>query len=299
MIVTTRPWTDPADLRRVSELVRAFPHEQLHVVDLPYRLASWALEDERNARLWCDEGGGLIAFAIIQRPWQALDFFVHPSAREIGIEPAMMVWAAERMQEIATERGDEMTLFVTVRADQRDRSTLLIQHGFAPAGWSLVHLVRPLSDVIPEPRLPPGFALRPLAGEGEVEAYVRLHRAAFGTNTMTIAWRRRILATAEYVPELDVVAVAPNGSLAAFCICWLSGETGQGQIEPFGVLPEYHGLGLGRATLLEGLWRLQAHSAGEALVYTYGDDTPAIRLYTGTGFRPDFHTMTFARTFRG
>jgi ribosomal protein S18 acetylase RimI-like enzyme len=299
MIVTTRPWSDPADLQRVSTLVRAFPHEQLHVVDLPYRLASWALEDGRNARLWYDAAGGLLAFAIIQRPWQALDFFVHPGAREIGIEPAMMVWAAERMQELAAEQGDALALFVTVRDDQRDRSTLLQQHGFALAGWSLVHLARPLTDVIPEPRLPPGFTLRPLNGDAEVESYVRLHRTAFGTNNMTIAWRRRTLAAREYVPELDVVAVAPDGSLAAFCVCWLSANTRLGQIEPFGVLPQYQGLGLGRAALLEGLWRLQAHGALEALVFTYGDDTPAIRLYTGTGFRPDFHTVTFVRTFRG
>jgi mycothiol synthase len=297
MIVTTRPCADAVDLRLVTDLVRAFPDEQLHVVDLPYRLASWALEDERNARLWCDADGALLAFAILQHPWQSLDFFVHPGAREAAIETAVLVWAAERMHEIAVERGSEVTLYVTVRADQRDLTTLLAQHGFAAAGWSLVHLATSLGGVVSEPRLPPGFVLRPLDGEREVEAYVRLHRAAFGTNNMTIAWRRRTLVMPGYVPELDVVAVAPGGELAAFCVCWLNPDTGQGQVEPLGVHPQHQGLGLGRAVLLEGLWRLQAHGAQEALVSTYGDDTPAVRLYTGAGFRPAFHTATFARTF--
>ena len=49
----------------------------------------------------------LLAFAIIQQPWQALDAFVHPDARELGIEEAMMVWVAERMQELAAELAAE------------------------------------------------------------------------------------------------------------------------------------------------------------------------------------------------
>jgi ribosomal protein S18 acetylase RimI-like enzyme len=297
MIITMRPCADEVDLRRVSELVRAFPEGQLHVADLPYRLASWSLESDRNARLWCGPDGKLLAFAIIQQPWQALDYFVHPCAREMGIETAMMIWVAERMQELAAERGGHTALFVSVREDHHDHITFLAQHGFAPAEWTLVHMVRPLQDVIPEPQLPPGFALRPLDGEREVPAYVRLHREAFGTNNMTVPWRERTLRMPEYVPELDVVAVGPDGELAAFCVCWLNPAAPSGQVEPFGVHPRHQGLGLGRAALLEGLWRLQAHGAAEALVYTYSDDTAAIRLYTGAGFRPAFHTLTFARTF--
>ncbi|HWQ16106.1 MAG TPA: N-acetyltransferase [Roseiflexaceae bacterium] len=297
MIITMRPCAGEADLRQVAELARSFPDEQLHVADLPYRLASWALESERNARLWCDSAGALLAFAIIQMPWQTLDYFVHPAARQLGVETAIMVWVAERMQEIAAERGEAVTLFVNVREGHRDRITVLAQHGFAPASWTVVHLARPLLDVIPEPQLPPGFSLRRLDGEREVPDSVRLHRAAFGTNHMTIPWRRRTLRAPEYIPELDIVAVAPNGNLAAFCVCWLNPAARQGQVEPLGVHPEYQALGLGRAVLLEGLWRLQAHGAEEALVHTYEDDTAAVRLYTRAGFRQVYRTATFARTF--
>ncbi|MFO7170165.1 MAG: GNAT family N-acetyltransferase [Chloroflexota bacterium] len=292
-----RPAAGPADLRRVVELVRAFPEEQLHVVDVPYRLASWALESERNARLWCDPDGNLLAFAIIQLPWQTLDYFVHPAARELGIETALMVWVAERMQELAAERGAPVELYVHVRAEHRDRVTLLAQHGFAPASWAVLHMGRQLTDVIPEPRLPEGFALRSLRGEPEVERYVQLHRAAFGSDMMTVGWRRRLLDAPEYIPELDLVVVAPDGALTAFCICWLSPATRQGQVEPLGVHPEYQSLGLGRAILLEALWRLQAHGADEALVTTYEDDAPAVRLYGSVGFRPRYRTVTFTRTF--
>ena len=73
----------------------------------------------------------LLAFAIIQQPWQALDAFVHPDARELGIEEAMMVWVAERMQELAAERRSPSTLYVGLREPHADWVALLTQHGFA------------------------------------------------------------------------------------------------------------------------------------------------------------------------
>jgi mycothiol synthase len=299
MIVTMRPSAGEADLRRVAQLVRAFPDEQLHVVDLPYRLTSWALESDRNARLWQDAAGGLLAFAIIQLPWQTLDYFVHPEARDMGIETAMMIWVAERMQELAAERGSPITLYVHFHESHGDRIGLLAQYGFRLASWSVLHMARPLADVIPEPKLPDGFVMRGLNGEREVEPYVRLHRLAFGSNNMTAGWRRRTLAAPEYVPELDIVAAGPDQQLRAFCVCWLSPATRQGQIEPLGVHPECQGLGLGRAVLLEGLWRLQAHGADEALITTYEDDGAAVRLYSALGFRAVYRTLTFARSFHG
>jgi hypothetical protein len=58
-------------------------------------------------------------------------------------------------------------------------------------------------------------------GAGEVEACVALHRAAFDSRNMTVEWRARILVRPEYRSELDCVAVAPDGRLAAFGIGWL------------------------------------------------------------------------------
>ncbi len=61
--------------------------------------------------------------------------------------------------------------------------------------------------------------------------------APAGHAIMTIAWRARTLRRPEYVANLDLVAVAPDGRLAAFCICRLhkAPEASSGQIEPMGV----------------------------------------------------------------
>jgi mycothiol synthase len=145
--------------------------------------------------------------------------------------------------------------------------------------------------------VPLGYTLRHVAGEAEAEALVRLQRAAFASNTMTAAWRRRAMDAPEYVPELDIVAEEPGGQLAGFCWCWLSPGTHRSQIEPIGVHPQHARPGLARAMLLESLWRLQAHGAHEVCAAAYEDDEAAARLYQGAGFHLDFRTTAYARTF--
>ena len=131
--------------------------------------------------------------------------------------------------------------------------------------------------------LPEGFVIRPLKGEGEVEAYVELHRAVFESRNMTTEWRGRTLCHPAYIPDLDLVAVAPDGRLAAFCICWLHEDSGQ--IEPLGVRVDLCELGLGRAVLVEGLRRLHLHGASQVYVETDRYRNAALALYESAGFR--------------
>jgi len=83
---------------------------------------------------------------------------------------------------------------------------------------------RSLNEPISEYAFPPGFFLRHVEGEHEVESLVTLHRAAFGTENMTVEQRLAIMHAPQYERELDFVAVAPNGELSAFCICGFDGH---------------------------------------------------------------------------
>jgi len=126
-----------------------------------------------------------------------------------------------------------------------------------------------------------------VAGASEVQAYVELHRAVFESTNMTHAWRARTLGCLGYLHDLDLVAVAPDGRLAAFCIGWLSSVSGtSGQIEPFGVGREFREAGLGRAILLENVRRLANLGACRALVETDTYRSPALDLYESAGFKP-------------
>jgi len=83
---------------------------------------------------------------------------------------------------------------------------------------------RPLHDLILPPELPPGFSIRSLVGVNDVDAWVALHRAAFGTQNMTVEYRLAMLDAPGYDPELDLVVMASGGELSAYCVGFISQE---------------------------------------------------------------------------
>ncbi len=195
---------------------------------------------------------------------------------------------------------------MNVFAGQHDRIAALEAAGFAAQtdvgedSWSKVLLRRPGGLPLPHPSLPPGFKIRPLAGADKVDAYVELHQAVFGSKNMTPAWRARTLARPEYRPDLDLVAVAPDGRLAAFCICWLTRGPGgevSGQVEPLGVHADFRGQGLGRSILVEGLRGLQVHGAASVVVETDNYRDAAFALYTGVGFEVVEDVLVFRKEY--
>ena len=86
------------DLRAMESLAHDFRAANLHVTDLPYRLCSWALDDPENIRLWNDETGRLLAWAVLQIPQDALDF-VCALEMESDLLPRILAWADERSLE--------------------------------------------------------------------------------------------------------------------------------------------------------------------------------------------------------
>lgn len=137
----------------------------------------------------------------------------------------------------------------------------------------------------------PGYTIRPLAGAAELDDYVALHRAAFGSHSMTSAWRRRALGMPTYRLDLDLVAVAPDGGLAGFCVGWLDSARRVGQVEPIGTHPAHQRRGLGRALLDEMFRRFAAHGAVTAIVETENVRSPAQGLYASAGFQPTHRVL--------
>ncbi len=290
------------DTERMIALAHADVPASIHVLDLPYSLASWALDEPRNAALWEDEHGHLVAWAVLQTPFWAIDYAYLPSAAHL--HPTIVEWAWSRAREAADGPWGRPCWFINVRADQTPRLHTIEAAGFARLdtvaenAWSKVWMRRPGATPVASAPLPAGFSLRPLAGAAEVEAYVALHREVFQSMSMTADWRHRTLLRSEYAPELDLVVEAPDGRLAAFCIAWFSrhGFDGQpaGQIEPLGVHPDFRRQGLGRAVLLAAVRRLHERGAETIYVETDKERDAAMQLYHAGGFAV-LHTILVCR----
>lgn len=299
-----RDFSGETDIPAMIALARLAPSDNLHITDLPYRLSSWALDRPDNVGLWADAEGQLLAWAVMHTPFWAIDYACHPRA-EGNLHRQILSWADCRARGLLDTPYGRPMWFINVYPHQTGRMRDLEDAGFASQAavgedsWSKVLMERPAHLSLPDHVLPAGFSIRPLAGQDEVEAYVLLHRAVFESKNMTVEWRARTLRQADYRPDLDLVAAAPDGRLAAFCVCWLDAGARRGQVEPLGVDEAYRGLGLGRAILAEGLRRLYRSGAQTVYVETDLDRNVAMRLYEWMGFRPANDVLVYRKDYDG
>ena len=293
MKIIEREFSGEANLQAMVDLVRKFPTENLHVVDLPYRLSSWSYDDPENIRLWSAETGQLLAWAVLQVPFWTIDYAYNPGVNH-NLHGQVLKWADGQARRIVETPSGHPAWYVTVLSSQIDRIRDLEQAGFASQAdvgdnsWSQVLMGRSMKIPVDDMSLSNDFHIRPLDGAKEVEAYVELHQAVFESRNMTPEWRSRTLQRPEYISDLDLVMVAPDGRLAAFCVCWLAKDANgeiNGQIEPLGVHADFRKHGLGKAILVDGLKRLRSKGAERIYVQTDNYRDAAFRLYESAGFQ--------------
>jgi mycothiol synthase len=295
----------PESQQQVLRLVHNSPRAHVHVVDLPYRLSSWAWSSPPQTQRWVASDGELHAWACLQTPFWSLDFVVHPDAAPT-LTGEVLAWAdAQALAMLSTEYGRPMW-FAFAFSDQLKIIADLEAAGYEARAegadaWSMVLMRNTAARPVASTQLPPGFTLRTLRGQSEVGAYVDLHRRVFNSDSMTEAWRAAVLRQPAYDGDLDLVIADPDGELAAFCIGW-TGPTGwdsqpSGQIEPLGVADRYRGQGLGRAIAHECVRRMYAKGAHDVYVETDLDRNAALALYESVGFQVERSILVFRKTY--
>lgn len=303
-LFTSAPYAGAGD----REAIRAFivaaaaadpAAAYFHVGDLLWALyQNTVFDPTADVRLWRDASGQLVGFAWFDRP-AAVDLQIHPRLRGDGaLETEMVAWAETRRAVClaGAEASDpQHPLAAYAFAPDARAVDALLALGFAPAGDLLVHHWRALDADGPLRPLPSGFAVRQVGGEAEWPARVDLHREIWHPSQVTLAAYRRLRAVPGYRPDLDLVAVAPGGTLAAYAIAWWDPTNRTGLFEPVGTRATFRGRGLARAVLDEGLRRLRALGATRAVVNASPDAPPALALYRAAGFREAGRFRTYRR----
>jgi ribosomal protein S18 acetylase RimI-like enzyme len=288
MTVLSRPYAGISDLHALIQLLSEQRSrnsvQRWHVGDLIWRTFYSSLFDPtENVRLWHTENGNLVGFG-----WRYSSSAVDLYSADVALLPEMIAWA----QACA---GDEPLYVVTLDWNEAEIAVLEAS-GFAAEPAYAVHLRRKLRGEISRSVLPAGFILRPLAGVAEVEARALLHRQAFDSNAVTDEGYHNVIRAPLYQPELDLVIVAPDGRLAAFCLCWLDEPNKVGLFEPVGAHPDFRRMGLARAVMLEGLRRMQARGMESAIITSIADNTASRTLYNGLGFTElESHELVYKR----
>lgn len=301
--LTSRAYNGPHDLQAMTRLLVNLREAGQKVypvaTDLFEELAD--ADAQASARLWEDDGGRLVGFSYVSQYQNLVNAFL-ASEFNPTVEKEMMGWSEAAMADRNLAKGEFNTLDASTEESDHERVALLERNGFLRQEESSILMARSLEDPIPEPVLPPGFLIRPMAGEIEIEAYVQLWRTAFGTEQMTVDYRRTIMSAPDYCPELDLVVVAPGGELAAFCVCQVFPDDGaraegsrEGWTDPVGTHPAYQRLGLALALMFTGMRLLKARGIDTALMGTSSKNVAMRRTAEKAGFRFVSNTLWYSK----
>lgn len=316
---TMRPYAGEEDIAQIVDLLQACEEvdqldQHISPEDMRHMLAHPDIDPARDLALWCDAEHDLVGYAHLSLPAEPgehgavdahISFSVHPSARSAGLEAAMLAWAETHARAVGQERGTAVHLVSGIRDSERERRHLLEQQGFAVAR-SFLRMVRSLREPVPEPQLPPGFTLRAVSSDDPPEHWVNMFNETFidhwNHHPLTVEQLLHYNSEPTYRSDLDLIAVAPDGTFAAFCMAVIdpqeNARTGrsEGWINVLGTRRGYRKIGLGRAMLFAGMQKLEAERIDTVLL---GVDTQnpsgALRLYESVGFTRKFASSVYSK----
>lgn len=292
--ITSRLYEGEKDFQIILDLLtKVRPPTHLNgypvKVDIEENLASETVR--ANTRLWFDEGQA-VAWAYVDE-FNNLRWEVDSQCEEVlGAE--IVTWGETCIRKNLI-MGETATLDASCREDYTARISFLKRHGFRQTEDTSIHMTRALSEPIPEPKIPQGFVLRPIKGPEEAEAVASTHRAAFGSDYMTTENRLAIMNTSEYDPSLDLLVIAPDGTVAAYCTCSVNDRTKVGFTDPLATHPDYQRMGLARALLLRGMQMLKERGMKSAHLGTNGENIAMQRTAESVGFIVEYKNIWFSK----
>lgn len=292
--ISSRIYEDEKDFQvMISLLAKVRPPELFTdyplKVDIEENLAS--ADIRANTRLWFDRDQPI--------GWAYVDEFNNlrwelDKRYEESIGAQIVEWGESCIRK-APAKGESATLDTSCREDYANRIAFLNRHGFQQTESRTLAMVRDLSKPIPNPEVPHGFVIRPIAGIQEAEAVAAMQRAAFGTEYMTTEKRIAIMKTNEFDPSLDLVVVSLDGKIAANCICTAEQQERKGRTDPVATHPQFQRRGLARALLLTGLRLLKERGMTSAHLGTSGHNFAMQKTAESVGFRVEYKTTWFSK----
>ena len=307
--ITARPYAGEADLAPLVVLLnlcsaRDALDDTYDVAGLRHEFTDPRLDAARDLQLWEDHDGALTAFGQLWRSEPdeadaAVDGYsytrIHPDHRQPELEDAVLAWAEARLRE--SGRGRKLPLMLRSGAAEHHTAqrAMLTRNGMAVARYFFM-MERSLDVPIAAPQLPEGFTLRQVVSAEDEAGWVDAYNLSFidhyNFHPRTIESHRHWLQEAAYDRSRDLIAVAKDGTVAAFAFCWIDQQANErngrreGSVDDLGVRRGYRKLGLGRAMLLAGLQQLKSDGMATAKLGVDAENpSGALQLYESVGFR--------------
>lgn len=249
----------------------------------------------RPVQLW-EAGGELVGYVLSESADDA-HLQVHPDYRHLEVE--MVTWAEQNLSGPSEDRTQRQ-LHIYVNEYDAHRQRLLAERGWEKlASGGMIRHLRLGKQPIPQPVVAAGYTLRTTDPEqlADCQGIADLLNAAFGrTFHNAREYQNFIRLAPSFRPDLELVAVAPDGTFAAYVGIPYDEANRRGIFEPVCTHPDHRRRGLAKALMLEGLHRLRALNTVDVTVDT-GDMIPANALYDSLGFTEAYKGYTWRKLY--
>lgn len=235
---------------------------------------------EAGMAFW-ENADGKIVSALNHLGGSELRLHVHPQFYSANLEHEMLAYAEENY--FATAEDGRRYIYLPIFEDDTRRQELVQNRGYKKQpGWGH-HYHCDLDSPIPDVPIPDGYVIRLMGGVEEYPARSWASWRAFHNDEPDsnydgdYSWYANLQSAPLYRRDLDVVASAPDGNIAAFCTIFYDDYTRSAVTVLVGVDAEHWRRGLGKAVMTEGLRRLKA--LGCTRVLSTAHEEPADALY--------------------
>jgi GNAT superfamily N-acetyltransferase len=303
--IISRPIQTDDDWWRVRDLlIDTYP---ITPVDFNWEIRRWDgcrnhREDDSeyqarkaSIRLWETGDGRLVGVAHPEGQGD-LHLQLHPDYRHL--EDEMIAWGEKNLA-VPTDDGQQRRLGIFVFEYDAPRQRVLTERGYEKMPWSgVTRRLRFGNWPLPTPMIADGYTMRTTRpGLEDAQRIADILNAAFNRTCHTGREVHRFMTESpSFRHDLDLAAIAPDGSFASYVGLTYEPVNRYGIFEPVCTHPDHVRKGLAQALMFEGLHRLKALGAAEVYVWT-GDAVPANRLYESIGFTEAYKGYFWRKVF--
>jgi GNAT superfamily N-acetyltransferase len=234
--------------------------------------------EQNGMHLWETASGQIVA--VINSEGQGeVHFQVHPAFRTPELDHELLTAAEEHLSRV-NDHG-QRRLIAWVCDTNTARQDRLTRQGYVRDAWPAYIRCRALDAPIPEVPVAAGYTIRSLGEVDELPArswasWRGFHPDEPDEKYEGWTWYHSIQRMPLYRRDLDIVAAAPDGTIAAFCTLWYDDVTRTGYFEPVATVPEHLRRGLGKAVMTEAMRRIQRLGATHVTVTGYSEAANAL-----------------------
>jgi ribosomal protein S18 acetylase RimI-like enzyme len=228
-----------------------------------------------------ERGDRILALAYFRPPGE-IEFVLDRAFREADAD---LYLAREVVRLAVTRPGATGPISISVGDQDEWTADLVRALGFENTQRSVFRSSwLALSEDLPV-SLSEGFRLIAMDRGADLDARVNLHRNVWAPSKFDRADYDVLRETALYRFDLDIAAVASDGTYASYGIGWFDPVSRIGQLEPVGTHSQFRGLGLGKAVISAILNRMRGAGAVGSWVLSEEDNAASNALYQSVGFQ--------------